>query len=141
MKAQIMMLSLALALPAAGAWAETFEQVFDQQRALYGKGREFSFEGKTYTTLHPEEVEAMVEPTRGNAERLIASAEALRRHSAELGYEWRDPGRYIRQAESALVDGEYQKAMDLAARAKYQVRMSIAQYEHVQAHWQDAVPD
>lgn len=141
MKKATMLLIAALALPCAAAQAETFEQVFNQQRALHGKGHTFTFEGKSYKTDHPEEVAAMAEPTRANAEQLITSAEALRVQSAEVGYEWRDPARYIKQAEVALAEGRFQQAMDLAARAKYQARMSLEQYKTVQASWQHAVPE
>lgn len=141
MNKTIMMLTVALALPVLPAQADTFEQVFNQQRAMYGKGHEFTFEGKTYRTYHPEELEAMAEPTPANAQALIDSAEALRQRSAELGYEWRDPVLYIAQAREALEQGRYQQAMELAARAKYQSRMAIAQYEAAQASWQRAVPE
>ncbi|GAA0687418.1 hypothetical protein GCM10009104_11880 [Marinobacterium maritimum] len=141
MKKTTMMLAAVLTFSAGAVQAESFEQVFDQQRALYGKGHEFTYEGKTYTTDHPEEVEAMAEPSQANAEALIASAEALRVKSAEVGYEWRDPARYIEQARAAVAEGQYQQAMNLAARAKYQARMSIAQYEDAEANWQRAVPE
>lgn len=140
MKKFAWMLSAVLALPAGLVQAETFEQVFNQQRALYGKGHEFTFEGKTHKTFHPEEVEAMAEPNKANAEALIKGASELRAESAAVGYEWRDVGKYIEQAEAALSKGQFQQAMDLAARAKYQARMSIAQYRDAEAGWYRAAP-
>lgn len=141
MKQATMMLAAVLALPVGVVQAQSLEQVFNQQRALYGKGHEFTFEGKTYQTYHPEELEAMAEANSVNAQALIDSAEALRLKSAELGYEWRDPSLYLQQARALLVEGKCQQAMDLAARAKYQARVSIAQYEDAEANWQRAVPE
>ena len=141
MKKAAWMLAVALALPTGLVQAETFEEVFNQQRALYGKGHEFTFEGKTYKTFHPEEVEAMAEPNQANAEALIKGAKALQAESAAVGYEWRDVSRYIQQAEAAVGEQQFQRAMDLAARAKYQARMSIAQHKEVEASWYRAVPE
>ncbi|MBV0933574.1 hypothetical protein [Marinobacterium weihaiense] len=141
MKTTGKLLAAALALTATLAQAQTFEQVFNEQRALYGKGHEFTFEGQTYTTLHPEELEAMAEPNRANAQALIDSADALRAQSAEVGNEWRDPARYIKQARAALAQEQFQQAMNLAARAKYQARVSLQQYEHSRATWHNAVPE
>ncbi len=141
MKKVTMILAAALALPVGSVQAQSFEQAFNQQRALYGKGHTFTYENKTYKTDHPEEVEAMAEPNRTNAEALIASAEAMRVKSAELGYEWRDPVRYLKEAQEALGQGQYRQAMNLAARAKYQARISIAQYEDAEANWQRAAPE
>ncbi|MBA4501189.1 hypothetical protein [Marinobacterium marinum] len=141
MKMIALTLAASLMVPVAFAQEDTFEQVFNQQRALYGKGHAFTYAGQPYTTDHPEEIEAMAEPTRANAEALITSAEAMRQESESLGYEWRDPARFLKQARTALSENEYQRAMDLAARAKYQARMSIAQYESVNASWQQAVPE
>ncbi|MBR9827288.1 MAG: hypothetical protein GYB41_01330 [Oceanospirillales bacterium] len=141
MKKATMMLVAALALPVGAAQAETFEQVFNQQRALHGKGHEFTWQGETYKTFHAEELEAMAEPTQANAVALIESADALRLQSAAVGYEWRDPARYIKQAQAALAEGRFQHAMDLAARAKYQARLSLAQQKQVDASWYRAVPE
>lgn len=141
MKKATMTLLAALVLAPALAQAETFQEVFNQQRALYGKGHEFTFEGKTYKTYHPEEVEAMAEPTKANAEALVASAEAKRQEAAAVGYEWRFTGRILKQAQEALAEERFQDAMNLAAQAKYQARKAVEQQAHVASTWHHAVPE
>lgn len=141
MKRKMLVPAVVTLLHAQGLYAASFEQVFNEQRALYGKGHEFSYGGKIHTTFHPEEIEAMAEPNAANARALIDGAEALRVESAAVGYEWRGPAIYIRQAREALAAGRYQSAMELAARAKYQARMSLKQYRNAEANWQRAVPE
>lgn len=136
-----MTLLAALALAPALVQAETFQEAFNHQRALYGKGHEFTFEGKTYKTYHPEEVEAMAEPNKANAEALVASAEAKRKEAAAVGYEWRFTAPLLKKAQDALAEERFQDAMNFAAQAKYQARMAVEQQAHVAASWQLAVPE
>ena len=141
MKKSTLTLLAALTLASGVAQAETFQEVFNKHRAMYGKGHEFTYEGKTYQTYYPEEVEAMAEPSRDNAEALVASAEAKRQDAAAVGYEWRFTGRILKQAQEALAEERYQDAMDLAAQAKYQARMAIQQQAYAEENWHLAVPE
>ena len=51
------------------------------------------------------------------AARAIADAKAANAEVAALGYEWRDTGAIIKEAEQALADGDNEKALELANKA------------------------
>jgi hypothetical protein len=61
------------------------------------------------------------------AESAIADAEAARKKASEVGGEWRDTGKMIKQAEDAVKAGEYAKAISLANTAKRQGELGYAQ--------------
>lgn len=122
------------------ASAESFQSAFESNRAMYGKNHVFEWNGSRYSTQHEEEVEAAVKATRANALDLIAKAKAKNDMAAELGFEWKLTRDIIADAEQAVEAGEYRKALDLAAQAKYHARMGIAQHAHAEKHWHLSVP-
>ena len=61
------------------------------------------------------------------AEQAIAEAKALNAEVAELGYEWRDTAKIIKEAEQALADGNTDKALALANQAIAQANDAKAQ--------------
>ncbi len=122
------------------AVAETFDEAFEMNRAMYGKNHSFAWEGKQYNTLHEEEVEASVEPTQANAEALIAKAKAKNEEAAKVGFEWKLTQDIIKSAEAAAAEGNFQKAMDLAAQAKYHARMGLRQHDDAEKNWHLSQP-
>jgi nucleoid-associated protein YgaU len=61
------------------------------------------------------------------AELAIADAKAANADAAALGFEWRDTGKLIEQAEKALADGDEEKALELANKALAQSEAAKAQ--------------
>ena len=51
------------------------------------------------------------------AEQAIADAKAANAEVAAMGYEWRDTGKVIKEAEKALADGDNERALELANKA------------------------
>jgi len=135
-----LIIAAALALAPTFAAAETFQETFEMNRAMYGKNHMFTWNGKEYSTNHQEEVEASVEATKANAEDLLAKAKAKNKEVAELGFEWKLTRGLLKDAKKAIDGGEYQKALDLAAQAKYHARIGIQQYHYAQKNWHLSVP-
>jgi tetratricopeptide (TPR) repeat protein len=54
------------------------------------------------------------------AQAMIEAAEAARAKAAEVGGEWRDVGEMLKEAQSLMKAGEFDKAIELAATAKFQ---------------------
>ena len=130
----------ALVLSSGSVAAQSFEDVFNSQRALFGNNHTFTFEGSEYVTVHPEEVEAAAEATAANAAALIASAKAKRSEVKAVDFDWTLTSGILKSADKAFKAGDFQKAMNLAARAKYHARMGIAQFHRSQTEWVEAVP-
>lgn len=130
-----------LLLTPALVGAETFVEAFEKNRAMYGKDHVFEWNGKQYRTAHQEEVEAAVPATKDNAEAMLAKAEAKNKEVAALGYEWRFTRDILAKARTALEEGDYRKALDLSAQAKYHARMGIRQYNYAQTNWGMSVPE
>ena len=130
----------ALVLSSGSVAAASFEDAFNGERALHGKGHTFTFEGKEYTTDHPEELEAAAEATEANAKALIASAKAKHKEVKAVGYDWTLTKGILKSADKALKAGKYQEAMDLAAQAKYHARMGIRQAERSAQDWVNMAP-
>jgi nucleoid-associated protein YgaU len=63
------------------------------------------------------------------AEQAIADAKAANAEVAAMGYEWRDTGKIIEQAEAAFADGDYDKALELANQALAQAEDARRQAE------------
>lgn len=89
-----------------------------------------------------EEVETPTETTPSEtskssaeiaAEQAIADAKAANKEAKALGYEWRDTGKIIKEAEDALADGGYERAKAKADKAKAQADAAINQYYLEQA--------
>lgn len=136
---KIMLLSALLAVSATVS-AQTYNEAFETHRAMYGKGHSFTWEGKQYTTDHPEELEAKVEANQANAEDLIAKARAENEKANAVGFEWKLTRDILKEAEQAVAEGQYQKALNLAAQAKYHARIGIEQHALAERDWQNAVP-
>lgn len=122
------------------AAAETFDEAFLKYRAMYGSNHSFEWNGETYSTMTMEEELAAKPATKGNAKALLDAAKLKQREAQEVGFAWRDPSKYIAQAEEAMAAGEFQKSMDLSARAHYQARMGVAQAAYAEQNWIKAVP-
>ncbi|MBQ0756790.1 MAG: hypothetical protein KBT66_09835 [Amphritea sp.] len=135
-----LILVAALTLVPTFVAAESFENAYLQARAMYGPGAVFEWNGKQYAAVHEEEAEADIAATAENARMMVDKAKAKNKEVAELGFEWKLTRGIIKDAESALTTGEYRKALDLAAQAKYHARMGIKQYHYAQSNWQLSVP-
>ncbi|MCP4789044.1 MAG: hypothetical protein GY881_02275 [Gammaproteobacteria bacterium] len=131
----------ALVLSSSTVAAQSFEDVFNAQRALHGNGHAFTFEGEQYTTDHPEELEAAAPANATNAKALIASAKAMHAEVKAVGYDWTLTKGILKNASKALKAGDFQKAMNLAAQAKYHARMGVAQYHNSKQSWLNMVPE
>jgi hypothetical protein len=57
----------------------------------------------------------------------IAKAEAARKQAASVNGEWRDTGKFIKQAQGAAKAGEYDKAVKLAKKAEQEGRLGYEQ--------------
>ena len=127
------------AKPAAPA--VSLQEAFEMNRAMYGKGYSFTWNGEQHTTDHPEEIEASTEASQANAEALLASAMAKNAEVAKLGFEWKLTGDILKNAQTAIDEGDYQQALNLAAQAKYHARIGIEQYHYAQSNWHLSVPE
>mgnify|MGYP003958648971 CR=1 FL=1 len=134
-------LTACLAFIAVNAAATSFEDVFNTNRALHGKGNHFTFEGNSYTTDHPEEIEAMAEATLDNAKALLISANKMHKKAKALGYGWTRTPAILKSAQKALNKGQYQRSMNLSAQAKYHARMGITQHNASAFDWIMFVPE
>jgi hypothetical protein len=72
------------------------------------------------------------------AEAMINAAEAARAKAAEVGGEWRDVGEMLKEAQTLIKAGEFDKAIELAATAKFQ---SERGYEQAMAEKDADFPD
>ena len=66
-------------------------------------------------------------PQSGDAEAAIAAAKAANARAAAENYEWRDTGKLIKEAEKALKDGDSDKAIKLANKARKQAELAVKQ--------------
>lgn len=62
-----------------------------------------------------------------SAKDTIAEAKAEMKKAKEVGFLWRDTGKYIEKAEKALAKGEEEKAQKLASHAKLEGTQAQAQ--------------
>jgi rhodanese-related sulfurtransferase len=53
-------------------------------------------------------------------EKAVAGAQEARKKAAAVGGEWRDIGKFLKEAEAAAKEGDYARAMKLAEKAKKQ---------------------
>lgn len=67
------------------------------------------------------------------------SADAARMAAAEVGFEWRDTKKMLRQAKKLAEKGEYEQAIALANRAKRQGEFGVLQAEEQEKTWQSRV--
>lgn len=81
------------------------------------------------------------EDTGMSAEQAIAEAKAANAEAKAVGYEWRDTGKIIKQAEDALAAGDKAKAIELANEAKKQAEDAVAQQKAENAKFMNAMSD
>lgn len=140
MKKIAMIAALAALSVSSLTMAQSFEDAFNMNRAMYGAGATFEWNGAQYSTSSIEEELSSKPANKANAEALIAAAEAKYKEAQEVGFAWRDNSKYLKEAQDALAAGEFQKAMDSAARSHLQSRRGVEQAAYAEAHWIDAVP-
>ncbi len=58
---------------------------------------------------------------------MLEHAEAARKKAASVGGEWRDIGKFIKNAKKALANGKYEKAINLAKKAARQGELGYQQ--------------
>lgn len=68
------------------------------------------------------------------------AADASRQEAAALGFEWRDTGKFLKQAKQAATDGDLEKAMKLVAKAHEQADDAVAQARRESNLWRARVP-
>lgn len=121
--------------------AHPFNEAFNEQRAMYGKGHSFTWDGQTYITDHPEEVAAAAEANAANATKLLASAKAKYAEVMAVDFGWTLTKNLLKSSNKALEAGDFRKSMNISAQAEYHSRMGIAQYHQSQTEWIMAVPE
>jgi hypothetical protein len=135
-----LIIAAALALAPTFASAASFQEAFESNRAMYGNDHVFDWKGGKYHTNHEEELEARVKATKSNAADLLAKAKTKNKEVADLGFEWKLTGDILKNAQKAIDEGDYQKALNLAAQAKYHARIGVQQYHYSQKNWHLSVP-
>ncbi len=65
--------------------------------------------------------------TEMEAKAMLKKAKSNRAKAAEVGGEWRDVGKIIKQARKALKNGDYKKSVKLAEQAAEQGRLGHEQ--------------
>lgn len=68
-----------------------------------------------------------MQATAEAAAEAIAKAEAARKKAASVNGEWRDTGKFIKQAEAAAKAGDYSKAIKLANKAEVEGQLGYEQ--------------
>ena len=68
-----------------------------------------------------------------------SDAAAARKAVRKAGYEWRDTKKILRQARKLAKKGEYEKAVELAHRARRQAELGLIQAEEQESAWKEAV--
>lgn len=67
------------------------------------------------------------------------SAEAARMAAAEVGFEWRDTKKMLRQAKKLAEKGKFEQAIALADQAKRQGEAGVLQAAEQEKTWQSRV--
>jgi hypothetical protein len=130
----------AFIMVSGGVAAHPFNEAFNEQRAMYGKGHSFTWNGQTYLTDHPEEVAAAAEANATNATALLAAAKDQYAQVLAVDFGWTLTKGLLKSAGKALEAGKFQDSMNLSAQAQYHSRMGLVQYEQSQTEWIMAVP-
>jgi len=73
------------------------------------------------------------------AQQAIDAAKAANNEAKAVNYEWRDTGKFIKQAEAALADGNTDEAMKLANKAKTQAELAVKQQKAVHQQYLDSL--
>jgi len=77
--------------------------------------------------------------TAESFEAAYAQAEAARKRAAEVGFEWRDTKKILWYAKQYAKKGDYEKAEELALKAKRQGELGVEQAKIQEKAWKDAV--
>ena len=64
---------------------------------------------------------------KAEVDKAIAAAEAARKQAASVGGEWRDTGKFIKQAQKLAEEGKLDEALKLAIKAKNQGELGYQQ--------------
>ena len=67
------------------------------------------------------------------------AAVAARKAAVEVGYEWRDTKKLLRQARKLAKKGEFENAVALANRAKRQGELGVMQANEQETAWRAMV--
>ena len=67
--------------------------------------------------------------SEAEAQQAINAAVAANKKADSVGYEWRDAGKIIKDAQAAAKDGNFDEAVKLANKAKAQGDLAFQQYE------------
>jgi hypothetical protein len=78
-------------------------------------------------TGEAKKAEAAKAPTNAEFETTYAAAKAAQKKAASVGGEWRDIGKFLKQAEQAAEGGDYAKAIVLTNKARFQGEMGYQQ--------------
>ncbi len=68
-----------------------------------------------------------VDPKAAETMAAIKSAEAAQKRAASVKGEWRDTGKFIKQAKAAAKEGDFTKALKLAKKAKAEGHLGYEQ--------------
>jgi len=90
--------------------------------------------------LTPSASMLLAEPTPPSSA-LIEQAEAARKESDALGYEWRDTASLIQSAREALQKGDQAESDKLASKALFQARAGKAQGQYMAKNWKMMIPE
>ena len=67
------------------------------------------------------------------------AAAAARKAARKAGFEWRDTRKMLRQARKLAKKGEFEKAVELANRARRHSELGLIQAEEQESAWRDTV--
>ena len=67
------------------------------------------------------------------------AAVAARKAAVEVGFEWRDTRKMLRQARKLAKKGDYAKAVKLANQARRQGELGVVQAKEQETAWRAAV--
>ncbi len=79
------------------------------------------------------------EPTAEDFNAAFADANEARKMAGELGHEWRDTAKILKQAQETAQSGDLKKAMELVAKAKLQGEAGIVQAKRESTLWESRV--
>ena len=70
-----------------------------------------------------------------STDQAIFSAESAQQAAAEVGYEWRDTAKIIKQAKKLAHEGKSEEAVQLAKKAEQQGYKALNQYHNETARY------
>lgn len=66
---------------------------------------------------------------KNDASAAIMAASQANKKAKKVEFEWRNTGKLIKKAKAAAKEGEFDKAVKLANKAKKQAQMAMLQYK------------